>query len=146
MMVHTPLGFGLTKVFQILPPPQKQKRKRTSNGETGDKDILTPGSYRLTAPQSSRPSTADNFQKLFPSSPLSHSETKAIPVRLGRQKSIIEIEDTPQPNSESISEIQDTTGELVQSSSYKVGGIEDPPQPSEDASLNCKIPQQYLLN
>lgn len=79
--------------LQIIDRPT-QKRKRQTSGETG---VLTPGSPTRPTIQSHFPSPAgDNFHKLFPSSPLSLSQSEIIPVQSSPTKRIVEIEDTPQ--------------------------------------------------
>ena len=58
---------------------------------------MTPGSTTRPNLPSSRPSTADGFQKLFPSSPLVNREATVLDTTDVPAQSLIEIEDTREP-------------------------------------------------
>jgi len=88
--------------LQIIAPPSKRKRtaRRHFAAQEDDMGVLTPGSTR-SFPQGvqeqrlSPTVRGEDFQKLFPSSPPRGESTTAAPAP---SRSIIEIEDTPIPD------------------------------------------------
>jgi len=91
-----------TSDLQIIAPPSKRKRKARKNfaAQEHETGVLTPGSTR-SFPQGvqeqrlSPTARGEEFQKLFPSSPPRGESTTAAPPL---SRSIIEIEDTPIPD------------------------------------------------